>query len=84
MVVEQAWSESGASLGSHPLGAPVRTIDQVHDECQAFLDGLDPLRYTLLLETDVDGRMIMCGGFAPLLADSPGETVSITDFTVTS
>ena len=27
------WTETGAALGSHAKGAPVRTIDQLYDQC---------------------------------------------------
>lgn len=83
VVTDQVWSEAGTLLGSHPVGAPVRTIDEVHVACRGLLDSLDPLTYTLVLSTDDDGRMTLCGGYDPRIADSPGETVSIGDFTVT-
>ena len=64
------------------VGAALRTVDQLHDDCRMLLDTLDARRYERSLRIDADGRMTSCGGNDPMIADGPGEFVSIGDFTI--
>ncbi len=82
-IVDESWTETGTELGSHESGAPVRTVDELHDDCLGLLDTLDARRFQLMVKTDDDGRLTLCGGIDPIIADSPGTFVRIADFTPT-
>lgn len=77
-----SWTEVGDAVGSHPDGAPARTIPQVHDECQGLLASLNPWDYELILEVDDSGRLRRCGGTSPYIADGGDELVGVTGLAV--
>lgn len=80
--IDEAWTETGADLGSHDEGAPLATVPEVHDQCQELLQTLDPLAHELSLWLDDDGKMSGCGGVHLLIADAVDPTVEIHDFEV--
>ncbi len=82
-IVEESWTETGIALGSHESGAPVRTVDELHDDCLGLLDTLDARRHQLMVRTDDDGLLTLCGGVDPIVADSPGTFVTIAGFAPT-
>jgi hypothetical protein len=74
------WDEVGASqIGTHPEGAPARTIEELFAVCATDLDQ-DPANYKLLLTVGADGVPTTCGATLTQCIDSCFTGFQISSF----
>ena len=61
--VDAAWSEEGATLGSHGSGAPPLTMEGIYDKCASEVLTRDPGKNWITLTFQSDGVLESCSYF---------------------
>jgi hypothetical protein len=75
--VIENWTETGAALGSHPHGAPVRLIDDLYDVCADEVLTVDPGENDITLTFDDRGILDTCTYFPDDCADDCATGVTL-------
>ena len=59
-VTTDTWTETGSELGSHEVGHPLLTIDQIYEQCRDDVLTRDPSENTLILSFHENGILRTC------------------------
>jgi hypothetical protein len=72
------WTETGAALGSHPEGDPVKTVDQLYDECERTVLTVDEDKNDVHVRYDDDGFLVTCTYSEKGRSDGPTYGVNLS------
>lgn len=78
-----SWTETGDQLGSHPKGAPLKTLDTLYEEAEKILEiKLEPYQ-RLYVRFDGRGLLLMCAYVdTRIMDDAPMTGVRISSIQI--
>ena len=76
-ITESTWAEDATSLGTHPEGAPLLTIDEIYERCESEVLIKDPAANWITLTLSENGVLQTCSYFPKSCADDCATGFSI-------